>query len=257
VLAQSAGYDGVEIMGSEGYLINEFMAAHTNQRDDEWGGRLCQPHPLPAGDRAAHPRAVGKDFIIIFRLSMLDLVPGGSTLGRGGATGPGVAQGGATILNTGIGWHEARMPTIATSVPRAAFAWVTQQLKSLQGGHHHPLVATNRINTPEVAEEVLASGQADMVSMARPLLADPEFVNKAAQGSGRPDINTCIACNQACLDHVFQNKIKLPGQPTRLPRDRAGVPPMPLSQERACGRGGRWPGGPDRRHSTWRARAWT
>jgi len=202
-LAQSVGYDGVEIMGSEGYLINEFIAAQTNQRDDAWGGsyenRIRFPLEIVRRTRAR----VGANFIIIFRLSMLDLVEGGSTHEEVVQLAQALEQAGVTILNTGIGWHEARIPTIATKVPRAAFAWVTQQLKGKVG---IPLVATNRINTPEVAEDVLASGQADMVSMARPFLADPEFVNKAAAGRAQ-DINTCIGCNQACLDHTFGGKI--------------------------------------------------
>ena len=202
-LAQSAGYDGVEIMGSEGYLINEFIAAQTNHRDDAWGGsyenRIRFPLEIVRRTRAR----VGTHFIIIFRLSMLDLVEGGSTHEEVVQLAQALEQAGVTILNTGIGWHEARIPTIATKVPRAAFAWVTQQLKGKVG---IPLVATNRINTPEVAEQVLADGMADMVSMARPFLADPEFVNKAA--AGRPqDINTCIGCNQACLDHTFAGKV--------------------------------------------------
>ncbi|MBK9347049.1 MAG: FAD-dependent oxidoreductase [Burkholderiales bacterium] len=202
-LAQSAGYDGVEIMGSEGYLINEFIAAQTNQRDDAWGGsydnRIRFPLEIVRRTRAR----VGTNFIIIFRLSMLDLVEGGSTHEEVVQLAQALEKAGVTILNTGIGWHEARIPTIATKVPRAAFAWVTQQLKGKVG---IPLVATNRINTPEVAEQVLASAQADMVSMARPFLADPEFVNKAASGRAQ-DINTCIGCNQACLDHTFAGKI--------------------------------------------------
>jgi 2,4-dienoyl-CoA reductase (NADPH2) len=202
-LAQSAGYDGVEIMGSEGYLINEFIAAHTNHRDDVWGGsyenRIRFPLEIVRRTRAK----VGENFILIFRLSMLDLVEGGSTLAEVVQLAQALETAGVTILNTGIGWHEARIPTIATKVPRAAFAWVTQQLKGKVG---IPLVATNRINTPEVAEQVLADGMADMVSMARPFLADPEFVNKAAAGKA-DEINTCIGCNQACLDHTFAGKI--------------------------------------------------
>ncbi len=202
-LAQSAGYDGVEIMGSEGYLINEFIAAQTNQRDDEWGGSYANRIRFPLEIVRRTRERVGTDFIVIFRLSMLDLVAGGSTQEEVVQLAQALEAAGVTILNTGIGWHEARIPTIATKVPRAAFAWVTEQLKGKVG---IPLVATNRINTPEVAEAVLANGQADMVSMARPFLADPQFVNKAAQG--RPqDINTCIACNQACLDHTFGGKI--------------------------------------------------
>ncbi len=202
-LAQSAGYDGVEIMGSEGYLINEFIAAHTNHRDDAWGGsyenRIRFPLEIVRRTRAK----VGANFIVIFRLSMLDLVEGGSTLEEVVQLAQALEAAGVTILNTGIGWHEARIPTIATKVPRAAFAWVTQQLK---GKVSIPLIATNRINTPEVAEQVLADGMADMVSMARPFLADPEFVNKAAAGQA-DQINTCIGCNQACLDHTFGGKI--------------------------------------------------
>ncbi len=202
-LAQSAGYDGVEIMGSEGYLINEFIARQTNQRDDAWGGsyenRIRFPLEIVRRTRAR----VGANFIIIFRLSMLDLVEGGSTKEEVVQLAQELEKAGVTILNTGIGWHEARIPTIATKVPRAAFAWVTEQLK---GKVKIPLVATNRINTPEVAEQVLASGQADMVSMARPFLADPDFVAKAAAGKA-DEINTCIGCNQACLDHTFGGKI--------------------------------------------------
>ena len=198
-LAQSAGYDGVEIMGSEGYLINEFIAAHTNHRDDEWGGSYENRIRFPLEIVRRTRERVGTNFILIFRLSMLDLVDGGSTTDEVVRLAQALEQAGVTILNTGIGWHEARIPTIATKVPRAAFAWVTKQLKGKVG---IPLVATNRINTPEVAEGVLAEGNADMVSMARPFLADPDFVAKAA--SGRADeINTCIGCNQACLDHTF------------------------------------------------------
>ncbi len=202
-LAQSAGYDGVEIMGSEGYLINEFIAAHTNQRDDEWGGPYANRIRFPLEIVRRTRERVGPNFIIIFRLSMLDLVEGGSTTEEVIALAQALEQAGVSILNTGIGWHEARIPTIATKVPRGAFAWVTQQLKGKVG---IPLVATNRINTPEVAEEILAGGMADMVSMARPFLADPEFVNKAAAGLS-DQINTCIGCNQACLDHTFGGKI--------------------------------------------------
>ena len=203
VLAQSAGYDGVEIMGSEGYLINEFVAAQTNHRDDQWGGsyenRIRFPLEIVRRTRAR----VGANFIIIFRLSMLDLVEGGSSKEEVVQLAQALEAAGVTILNTGIGWHEARIPTIATKVPRAAFAWVTQQLKGKVG---IPLVATNRINTPEVAEQILADGMADMVSMARPFLADPDFVAKAAAGKA-DEINTCIGCNQACLDHTFGGKI--------------------------------------------------
>ncbi len=202
-LAQSAGYDGVEIMGSEGYLINEFIAAQTNQRDDEWGGayenRIRFALEIVRRTRAR----VGSNFILIFRLSMLDLVEGGSTQAEVIQLAQALEAAGATILNTGIGWHEARIPTIATKVPRAAFAWVTQGLKGKVG---IPLITTNRINTPEVAEQILAGGMADMVSMARPFLADADFVRKAAEGRA-DEINTCIGCNQACLDHTFGGKI--------------------------------------------------
>ncbi len=202
-LAQHAGYDGVEIMGSEGYLLNEFIAARTNQREDEWGGSYENRIRFPV-EIVRHTRArVGKNFIIIYRLSMLDLVEGGSTLQEVVQLARAIEAAGASIINTGIGWHEARIPTIATKVPRAAWAWVTQQLKGKVG---IPLVATNRINTPEVAEQLLAEGFCDMVSMARPFLADPLFVAKAAQGKA-DEINTCIACNQACLDHTFSGKI--------------------------------------------------
>jgi 2,4-dienoyl-CoA reductase (NADPH2) len=206
-LAREAGYDGVEIMGSEGYFINQFLVTHTNQRTDEWGGPYANRMRLPVEIVRRTREAVGEDFIIVYRLSMLDLVPDGSTWPEVVELARAIAASGATIINTGIGWHEARVPTIATSVPRAAFTWVTQKMRDTlrAEGITIPLVTTNRINTPEVAEQLLAEGVADMVSMARPLLADPHFVRKAAEG--RADrINTCIACNQACLDHVFQNK---------------------------------------------------
>ncbi len=208
VKAREAGYDGVEIMGSEGYFINQFLAKHTNHRDDQWGGDYSQRMRLPLEIVARTREAVGQDFIIIYRLSMIDLVPGGSSWDEVVTLGKAVAQGGASIINTGIGWHEARVPTIATSVPRAAFAWVTKKMKAefAAAGLSTPLVTSNRINTPEVAEALLAEGSADMVSMARPLLADADFVKKAAQGRAE-DINTCIACNQACLDHIFKNKL--------------------------------------------------
>ena len=202
-LAQSAGYDGVEIMGSEGYLINEFIAAHTNHRDDDWGGSYANRIRLPLEIVRRTREKVGANFILIFRLSMLDLVEGGSSTEEVIELAQALEKAGVTILNTGIGWHEARIPTIATKVPRAAWGWVTQQLKGKVG---IPLIATNRINTPEVAESVLATGQADMVSMARPFLADADFVNKAAAGKA-DEINTCIGCNQACLDHIFSGKI--------------------------------------------------
>ena len=202
-LAREAGYDGVEVMGSEGYLINEFIAARTNQRDDEWGGAYEQRIRFPVEIVRRMRERVGPDFIIIYRLSMLDLIEGGSTLDEVIRLAQAVEAAGATIINTGIGWHEARIPTIATKVPRAAFAWVTRKLMGHVG---IPLVATNRINTPEVAEQLLADGFCDMVSMARPLLADSQFVAKAARGAA-DEINTCIGCNQACLDHTFAGKI--------------------------------------------------
>ena len=202
-LAQYAGYDGVEIMGSEGYLINEFIAARTNHRDDEWGGsyenRIRFPIEIVKRTRAS----VGENFIIIYRLSMLDLVEGGSSLEEVIQLAKEIEKAGATIINTGIGWHEARIPTIATKVPRAAFTWVTEKLK---GSVSIPLITSNRINTPEMAEHVLASGHADMISMARPMLADADFVLKASEGRS-DEINTCIGCNQACLDHIFSMKI--------------------------------------------------
>jgi 2,4-dienoyl-CoA reductase (NADPH2) len=202
-LAREAGYDGVEVMGSEGYFINQFIAAHTNRRNDEWGGSFENRMRLPVEIVERTREAVGRDFMIVYRLSMLDLVPEGSSWDEVVTLAKAVERAGATIINTGIGWHEARIPTIATSVPRAAFAWVTKKLK---GEVAIPLCTTNRINAPDVAEQVLADGCADMVSMARPLLADADFVNKAAAGRA-DEINTCIACNQACLDHVFQRKI--------------------------------------------------
>ncbi|MDO2947443.1 NADPH-dependent 2,4-dienoyl-CoA reductase [Aeromonas simiae] len=201
-LAQRAGYDGVEVMGSEGYLINQFICERTNQRRDQWGGSLENRLRFPLEIVRAIRARVGPHFIIIFRLSMLDLVEQGSSLPEVIELGRGLEAAGVTLINTGIGWHEARIPTIATSVPRAAFTWVTAELKK----HLKvPLITTNRINTPEVAEAILSQGEADMVSMARPFLADPEFVIKAAEGRG-DEINTCIACNQACLDHIFKQK---------------------------------------------------
>ncbi|KFG93538.1 2,4-dienoyl-CoA reductase [Burkholderia paludis] len=202
-LAQHAGYDGVEIMGSEGYLINEFIAARTNHRDDAWGGAYEHRIRFAVEIVRRVRERVGANFIVIYRLSMLDLVEGGSTLAEVIRLAQAIEAAGATILNTGIGWHEARIPTIATKVPRAAYAWVTRQLKGKVG---IPLVATNRINTPEVAERLLADGDCDMVSMARPFLADAEFVRKAREGRA-DEINTCIGCNQACLDHTFSGRI--------------------------------------------------
>ncbi len=202
-LAREAGYDGVELMGSEGYLINQFLVTRTNQRTDQWGGSFANRMQLPVEIVSRVREAVGRDFIIIYRLSMLDLIPDGQSWEEVVTLAKAIERAGATIINTGIGWHEARVPTIATSVPRAAFAWVTRKLKGEVG---IPLCTTNRINTPDVAERILADGDADLVSMARPLLADPEFVNKAAAGRAA-EINTCIACNQACLDHTFRNEL--------------------------------------------------
>lgn len=203
VLAQKSGYDGVEIMGSEGYFLNQFLAERTNKRDDDWGGNYENRMRLPVEVVRRVREAVGEEFIIIYRLSMLDLVEGGSTYDEAVMLGKAVEKAGATIINTGIGWHEARIPTIATKVPRAAFTWVTAKFKD----HFTiPVITSNRINTPEMAEKVLANGDADMVSMARPFLADADFVNKAAEGKS-DEINTCIGCNQACLDHIFSGKM--------------------------------------------------
>jgi 2,4-dienoyl-CoA reductase (NADPH2) len=202
MLAKQAGYDGVEIMGSEGYLINQFIAKKTNARTDEWGGSFTNRMRFPVDIVQGIRQAVGADFIIIYRLSMLDLVKDGSTWEEVVQLARAVERAGASIINTGIGWHEARVPTIATMVPRAGFTWVTRKL---MGEVAIPLVATNRINMPEVAEQVLAKGCADMVSMARPFLADPEWVRKAWKNRS-DDINTCIGCNQACLDLIFSRK---------------------------------------------------
>jgi 2,4-dienoyl-CoA reductase (NADPH2) len=201
-LAREAGYDGVEIMGSEGYLINQFIARKTNLRTDQWGGSFENRIRFPLEIMQGIRKAAGQDFIIIYRLSMLDLVKGGSTWEEVAGLGKRIAEAGATMINTGIGWHEARVPTIATMVPRAAFSWVT---KRLMGEVGIPLVTTNRINMPSVAESLLAEGCADMVCMARPFLADPDWVKKAAEGR-TDEINTCIGCNQACLDHIFSRK---------------------------------------------------
>jgi len=201
--AKQAGYDGVEVMGSEGYFLNQFLVTHTNKRTDEWGGSYENRMRLPVEVVRRVREAVGPDFILIYRLSMIDLIPNGSTFEEVVQLAKAVEAAGATIINTGIGWHEARIPTIQTSVPRAAFAWVT---KKLMGQVNIPLITSNRINTPEVAEEVLVDGCADMVSMARPMLADADFVAKAAAGKSA-EIAPCIACNQACLDHTFGGKI--------------------------------------------------
>ncbi|AKU11889.1 2,4-dienoyl-CoA reductase, NADH and FMN-linked [Azoarcus sp. CIB] len=201
-LAQRAGYDGVEVMGSEGYLINEFTVLHTNHRVDRWGGSMENRHRFPVEIVRRVRERVGAEFIIIYRISMLDLIEGGAPWQEIVALAKAIEAAGATLINTGVGWHEARIPTIATMVPRAAFSWVTRRMKGEVG---IPLITSNRINTPEIAEQVLARGDADMVSMARPFLADPDFVVKAASGRG-DEINTCIACNQACLDHIFEAK---------------------------------------------------
>ena len=200
-LAKAAGYDGVEVMGSEGYLINQFISSMTNKRKDKWSGSYENRIKFPIEIVKRIREAVGEEFIIIYRLSMLDLIPSGSTKKKSFACSK-IEKAGASIINTGIGWHEARIPTIATMVPRAAFTWTTKTIKEYI---KIPVITTNRINTPEIAEKLLSDGVSDMVSMARPMLADPEFVNKAAEGRA-DEINTCIACNQACLDHAFVGK---------------------------------------------------
>ena len=202
-LAKEAGYDGVEVMGSEGYLINQFIVSHTNKRTDRWGGSYENRMRFPVEVVKAVRKAVGEDFIIIYRLSMLDLIPQGSEWTEVVQLAKAIEEAGATIINTGIGWHEARIPTIATMVPRGAFTWVTKKMK---GEVSIPLITTNRINKPDVAEKILANGDADMVSMARPFLADADLMIKSEQGR-EEEINTCIGCNQACLDHVFKNKL--------------------------------------------------
>ncbi len=242
-LAREADYDGVEIMGSEGYLINQFVAPLTNAREDRWGGSFDKRIRFPVEIVRRTREALGDDFLLIYRLSMLDLVEGGSTWQEIVALALAVEAAGATMLNTGIGWHEARIPTIATMVPRAAFTWVTRRMKGEVG---IPLVTTNRINTPELAESVLARGDADMVSMARPFLADPEFVRKAAEGRA-DEINTCIACNQACLDNIFAHRLcsclvnprachesVLEIEPSRAPRRIAVVGAGPAGLACAC-----------------------
>jgi 2,4-dienoyl-CoA reductase (NADPH2) len=202
-LAREAGYDGVEIMGSEGYLINQFLAPRVNRRDDEWGGSAANRRRFPTEIVRKVRAATGEDFIVVYRMSLLDLVDDGQTWDETVALAKDVEAAGATLINTGIGWHEARVPTIVTSVPRAAFAWTTARLRPEVGV---PVIASNRINMPEPAEEILARGDADMVSMARPFLADPDWVRKAAGGRS-DEINTCIGCNQACLDHTFAHKV--------------------------------------------------
>jgi len=207
-LAREAGYDGVEIMGSEGYLINQFLVSHTNHRSDAWGGSYANRMRLAIEIVRRTREALGPDFIIIYRLSIIDLIPGGSSWEEVIELAKQIEKAGATLINSGIGWHESRVPTIATSVPRGAFTWVTKKLRTelRAAGLAIPVITGNRVNMPEVAEQVLADGNADMISMARPFLADPEFVNKAATGR-TSEINTCIACNQACLDHAFKNKL--------------------------------------------------
>ncbi len=212
-LARRAGYDGVEIMGSEGYLINQFLAPHTNKRTDRWGGSAENRMRFPVEIVRRTREALGEDFLVMFRLSLLDLIPDGQTWEETLALAKALEAAGASVVNTGIGWHEARVPTILTQVPRAAWTWTTARLRPELG---IPVCASNRINTPEVAEQVLADGQADLVSMARPFLADPELVAKAAAGRA-DEINTCIACNQACLDHTFANR-----RATCLVNPRAG-----------------------------------
>ena len=231
-LAREAGYDGVEVMGSEGYFINQFLVTHTNHRTDEWGGAYENRMRLALEIVTRVREAVGLDFIVIYRLSMIDLIPDGSSWPEVVQLAKAVAGAGATLINTGIGWHEARIPTIATSVPRAAFAWVTKKMRAelRAAGITVPLITSNRINMPEVAEQVLADGSADMVSMARPLLADAEFVNKARAGR-RDEINTCIACNQACLDHTFRAELA-----TCLVNPRAGRETQEVFQARPAGR---------------------
>ena len=228
VRAKQAGYDGVEVMGSEGYFLNQFLVTHVNKRDDDWGGSYENRMRLPVEVVRRVRQAVGPEFILIYRLSMIDLIPNGSTWAEVVQLAKAVEAAGATILNTGIGWHEARIPTIATSVPRRAFAWVT---KKLMGEVSIPVITSNRINTPQVAEDVLAEGCADMVSMARPFLADPDFVAKAAAGQAQM-IAPCIACNQACLDHTFSGKMSSclvnprACHETELVLSRAGAPKM-------------------------------
>lgn len=242
-LAQKAGYDGVEVMGSEGYLINQFICPRTNQRNDKWGGEFDNRARFPVEIIKAIRAAVGPEFIIIYRLSMLDLVPDGNQFDEVVELGKRVEQAGVNIINSGIGWHEARVPTIVTSVPRAAFSWITARVRKHLSV---PVVAVNRINTPEIAEQILANDEADMVSMARPLLADPYFVNKAAANQAQ-HINTCIACNQACLDHVFENKrasclvnpqacyeTELVFKPVLQPKKLAVVGAGPAGLEFAC-----------------------
>ena len=215
-LARDAGYDGVEIKGSEGYFINQFLVTHTNKRTDDWGGSYANRMRLAVEIVWRTREAVGPDFILIYRLSLIDLIPGGSSWEEVMLLAKAMAAAGATLIHSGIGWHEARVPTIATSVPRGAFTWITRKLRTglRAAGVMIPLIASNRLNMPEAAEQALADGCADMVSMARPFLADPEFVNKAAQGRS-VEINTCIACNQACLDMLSRAGWPVVWQPAR------------------------------------------
>ncbi len=237
-LAKEAGYDGVEVMGSEGYLINQFICQRTNKRTDEWGGSYENRIRFPIEIVKQMRQAIGEDFIIIYRLSMLDLVEEGSSWQEVVQLGKAIEQAGATIINTGIGWHEARVPTIQTSVPRGAFTWVTKKMREQVS---IPLITTNRINTPDVAESILVEGHADMVSMARPFLADPDFVNKAAEGKPE-NINICIGCNQACLDHVFKQE-----RATCLVNPRAcyetELIPQPLAKKKSLAVVGAGPAG--------------
>ena len=246
--AREAGYDGVEVMGSEGYFLNQFLVRHVNRRDDRWGGAYENRMRLPVEVVRRVRAAVGRDFIVIYRISLIDLVPDGSTWSEVVQLAKAVEGAGASILNTGIGWHEARIPTIATSVPRAAFTWLTARLRPEVS---IPVVASNRINTPELAEAILASGQADLVSMARPFLADPDFVAKSAAGRG-DEIAPCIACNQACLDHTFSGRIssclvnpraghetELPVIPAKTPKTVAVVGAGPAGMAAAITAAGR------------------
>jgi len=248
VRAREAGYDGVEVMGSEGYFLNQFLVRHTNKRDDRWGGAYENRMRLPVEVVRRVREAVGPDFIVIYRISLIDLVPDGSTWDEVVTLARAIEAAGASILNTGIGWHEARVPTIATSVPRAAFTWLTARLRPEVG---IPVITSNRINTPAVAEDILASGQADMVSLARPFLADPDFVAKAAEGRA-DEIAPCIACNQACLDHTFSGKIstclvnpraafetELVLHPTKTPKTIAVVGAGPAGMSAAITAAGR------------------
>ena len=249
-LAREAGYDGVEIMGSEGYLINEFTAPRTNDRGDDWGGSLENRLRLPVAIMARVRERVGKDFLVIFRVSSIDLVEGGLTAEEIAAQARAVEAAGADIINQGIGWHEARVPTIAQKVPRAAWTFAARLLKDAV---KIPVIASNRINTPEVAEAVLARGDADLVSMARPMLADAEFANKAREGRA-DEINVCIACNQACLDLIFSQRVA-----TCLVNPKAGreveFDAPPPSRAQASGGGGCRAGGPRLRRDGGRAGA--